>query len=163
VSVFVYLPGPDGRTYRFDGRFNLRTLFPAVVEQALNGLLENTWEPWYGNYLRSQGVTPDQLVKTWECFGQYASYCLEGLDQKNCKEALDDAGFLRCPEPARLVVLAKIGQLMTATMWLALREGTHVGEIQPDIVHLKAVAKQICSLLLSGGQGSFVPKETSPG
>lgn len=148
--MLIPVTGPDGQVIRINPAFNLRFFFPRLVSLALNGLHVDHWEDWYASYLEEHGVTEKQLLDCWQAYSRYAQSCLASVDQKGPVDALQVSGFLDHPQEARLVVLAKMGQLLTASLWLPLRDGTHLGEQPEDIYRLAEQSAQLQLLLLSG-------------
>jgi hypothetical protein len=145
----------NGVAARINPGYNLRFVFPELVRQALLNLTQDRWEPWYKKYLESQNIREEQLIQAWACYGSYARACLQGLDsslsgtaQASPLDALENSGFLGCPDPCKLVILAKVGQLLTATFWQVARDGSYAGEAPPDLVELDAMSSVLLYRLL---------------
>lgn len=133
----------NGSIYRINPLFNLRFFFPALVEQVLKGLKEAVWEDWFKDYLRAADVTEEDLMEAWRCYSRYMEASLSTTDQETPRDAMEQSGFMACKKEARLVVLAKIGQIFTAAVWWPLREGTEVDKIPEDLVKLSVTADNV--------------------
>jgi hypothetical protein len=117
-------------------QYNLRFFFPHLVQEALKGLNKDSWEDWYRPYCEAHKLTEDDLAAAWKGYAAYAQSCLDSPDQDGPLDALMVSGFTSCRPEAQLIVLAKIGQLLTASLWFPLREGTHLGETPEDFLRL---------------------------
>lgn len=146
MSVMISVVGSDGRSYSIDPRFNLRFVFPALLEKARLGLERSRWEPWYEDYLKTAGVSEAELLAAWSGLFSYMQSCLHD-DQTGPRDALQRSGFLAARSEARLVVLAKLGQLLTASLWEPLRDGTTVGLEPDDARRLDEIARRLPDLL----------------
>lgn len=146
----------NGVEARINPGYNLRFVLPELVRQALLNLAHDRWEPWYKKYLESQGISEDQLVYSWACYSRFATACLQGLEsslaghaQASPLDALENCGFLGCPDPCKIVILAKVGQLLTATFWQVARDGTYAGDAPADMLQLDSMSKVLMQQLLA--------------
>lgn len=133
----------NGSIYRINPLFNLRFFFPAIVEQVLRGLKESVWEDWFKDYLTSAGVTEAELLEAWQCYSKYMESCIKDVNQDAPRDAMEASGFMNCKKEARLVILSKVGQVFTASVWWPLREGTEVDTIPEDLVKLSVTADNV--------------------
>lgn len=140
---------------RINPGYNLRFIFPELIRMALVNLQKDRWEPWYKTYLERAGISEEQLIHAWACYGSYARACLQGLDsslagtaQASPLDALENSGFMGCPDPCKIVILAKVGQLLTATFWQVARDGSYAGEAPADLIELDAMSKVLARQLL---------------
>lgn len=133
----------NGTVVRINPLFNLRFFFPAIVEQVVKGLREELWEDWFKESLVNAGVTEADLLTAWECYTKYMAACLSSVDQDAPRDAMNECGFLACKKEARLVILAKIGQIFTASVWWPLREGTEVDKYPDDLVRMALATNKV--------------------
>jgi len=139
----------NGSIYRINPLFNLRFFFPAIIEQAMRGLQQGVWEDWFADYLTAAGVTEEDLLRTWKCYVNYMDGCLASVDQETPREAMQTCGFLDCKKEARLVVLAKVGQIIAASLWWPLREGTEVDSYPDDMAKLNELQNKVFTDMVS--------------
>lgn len=147
MSSLVSLDTPDGRI-SVDLHHHIRFLFPQLVSEAVKGLKKENWEPWYASFVAANGVTEEQLIEGWQAYMRYMQSCLSlDDDQQSPKDALIKSGFIGQPHAVQLVILAKMGQLMTASVWWPLREGTLINEKPIDVSRLAKQADALKEML----------------
>ena len=139
LSVRMRNPA-TGQDHSFNIARDIAYFYPQLVALAGHGLLQDHWEPWYGDYLKEKGVTEEELTKTVAAFTEFCSNATSP-DHPVMPDSLKASGFFDLPQPAQLVFLAKLGQLCAGAFWAGIRAAAHADETPVGIVQLSKAAK----------------------
>ncbi len=112
----------DGRHYNPDR--DLAYCSAHLVNRAMLGLDPEKQEPWVANYLKSQNLTNEDLVKAAEALAKYMNNTILDPEYKEPLDALTAAGFFDLPEAVQTITLAKIGQVYMSLFFTAIRDVT---------------------------------------
>jgi len=145
-----------GEEFSFSPERCVERWYPRMIEAAIEGCREKSWEPWYSTYLQEKEITEEVLLKTLRAYSVFVDLSLDP-EIKSPRDALQQSGFFDCPLPAQLVVLAKVGQLCAGTFWAGVRHSVMVGVVPEPVQTMKAAAAQL-ETLISERWNNAVPK-----
>jgi hypothetical protein len=147
MSMAVRLKDPKtGEEFSFNPERCVERFYPRMLEAAIQGCLKESWEPWYATYLKDHGITEEVLLQTLRAFSVFVDLSLDP-EIKTVRDALQQSCFFDCPQPAQLVVLAKVGQLCAGAFWAGVRHSVMVGVVPEPIQMMKAAAVQLETLI----------------
>lgn len=127
---------PDGTNTRIDPGFNLRFFWPSVAKRLMDITAREL----------EAGTMSVIMAQATAAFCGFAACCLDP-NQGSPEEAARASGFLMFDQKTRDAVLARFGQLMTASLWWPLREGTLQGDLPVDIRGLSRMSENLFNLL----------------
>lgn len=135
--------GPAYAPYR-----DLVNCFTQIARRAAYCLEKDYREPWFDEFLKSTGVTDDDLCAAAVAVAQYINKCrLPELPSP--VEVLEASGFSTLPSPAQLAILAKIGQVTMAMYYAVSRDALRADEKPLGLDSLLAEADKLQSELNS--------------
>lgn len=132
--------------FSFNPERCVERIYPRMLEAAIRGCMEKSWEPWYATYLKDHGITEEVLLKTLRAFSVFVDLSLDP-EIKSVRDALQQSGFFDCPQPAQQVILAKIGQLCAGTFWAGIRHSVMVGVVPEPVQFMRDAAVQLDTLI----------------
>lgn len=135
-----------GEEFSFNPERCVERWYPRMLEAAIEGCREKSWEPWYSTYLKENGVTEEVLLKTLRAYSVFVDLSLDP-EIKSPRDALQQSGFFDYPLPVQLVVLAKVGQLCAGTFWAGIRHSVMVGVVPEPVQMMKAAAVKLEALI----------------
>jgi hypothetical protein len=133
--------GPPYAPYR-----DLVNCFPQIARRAVYCLENDYREPWFDEFLKTTGVTDDDLCAAAVAAAQYINKC-RSPELPSPVEVLEASGFSTLPPPAQLAVLAKIGQVTMAMYYAVSRDALRSDEKPVGLDALLAKADEIQSEL----------------
>lgn len=113
---------PDGKL-SWAPQADLRNFGPRMLDIALSGLAEKSWEPWFAEYAEGCGLAGADLVASGEVFRAALVRFME-YPAGNVGEALAAAGFFAEPLPCQLAIFGRIGQVALGHLAYALGHAT---------------------------------------
>lgn len=121
---------------------------PSLITAAVWGLRKENWEPWIKPYIDQSHVTEADIAAAIEKYALALRAMRMDARISTPKEALEQSGFLACPPAAVVVVMAKIGQIMTGAFFNAIKDVTYIGDgSRKDIEQMVEEAEQVAALL----------------
>jgi len=142
-----------GEEFSFNPERCVERWYPRMLEAAIEGCREKSWEPWYSTYLKENGVTEEILLKTLRAYSVFVDLSLDP-EIKSPRDALQESGFFDYPLPAQMIVLAKVGQLCAGTFWAGVRHSVMVGVVPEPVMMMKTAAAQLEALISSRWNGA---------
>ncbi|TMJ00933.1 MAG: hypothetical protein E6G97_18545 [Alphaproteobacteria bacterium] len=127
---------PDGTNTRIDPAFNLRFFWPSVAKRLMDVTAKEL----------EAGTMSMTEARATAAFCGFAACCLDP-NQGSPEQAAHSSGFLFFDKRIRDAVLARFGQIMTASLWWPLREGTLQGECPVDIKGLSRMSENLFNML----------------
>lgn len=97
--------------------------FSFVVEEVAKRLENEGIWPELRDYLKSKGVTQEDLGKACEGFMLFVASAVEN-PKETMGACLRRSGYLDAPEPAQIAYMAMIGSVMSGIYWVGCREAT---------------------------------------
>lgn len=103
---------------------DLAYFFSPFVQEAMAGLLPEHRAPHICEAMSQLGVTDEDLAKTAEAFASAMQQIVHTDGIQTVYDALRQAGFFDIPMGARLLWLYRLGEVLTAGFFVALRDVT---------------------------------------
>ena len=117
--MIQYRPsGSDGKHYAPER--DLLSCGPKILHLAMAAMEPQWQEPWYRDFLKSNGIETGDLARAVMAFGRAMNSVMSSRDFSAC---LDKSGFTACKPAAQMAVLAKVGQSFIGATWSAVRQG----------------------------------------
>jgi hypothetical protein len=140
-SILQYSP-KDGDTRKYSPNRDIAYVFPQLCKAAIAGLDdEDLWKGGLGQYLRSRGVTVEDIAQAATKFAE-GIVLFTKYGMKSPRAALEQAGFFDTHEVAQDAIMMRLGQVFTGAFFTAIRDVTPMGGQPP-------VARDIESLVYS--------------
>ena len=116
----------DGRSQNIRDAFysparDLAYVGPEIIKRAVMALREEHWEPWLKEFLHSQKITEETLIET-EAPRKLAIAVNGIIKEETPPAALEASGFAALPAPIQLLFYARIGQVLLAATWSAVKD-----------------------------------------
>lgn len=94
---------------------------PEIIKRAMQALREELWEPWLAEFLHSLDITEQTLIDT-EAPRKLAEAVNSIIKAKTPPAALETSGFDKLPAAVQLLFYARIGQVLLAATWSAVKD-----------------------------------------
>lgn len=148
----------DGTQASINPGYNLRFYFPQMCIAVIKSILDAPEEDWVHTYLAEHQISRDEFLQAWQCLGDYLDAALD-TEMGSPAQTLAACGFLHCREAVRFLIMAKLGQVLIASIWEPLREGSMVGERPLDVQTLEKLSRMLVARRLEEARSST---ETTP-
>jgi hypothetical protein len=95
--------------------------FAPLCSLACQSLGRLTWEPWYKDLLETTGTTEADLGEAAAALAKFINGAADPR-VKTCEEAVARSGLLAVKDTAKLVLMAKLGDVCAAYFWTCARD-----------------------------------------
>lgn len=127
MSIGFRPKGGDGPNY--SPQRDLAYITPTILAKAMDALDESCWTAKQRDYFDSVGLTGAAIGEAIDKLAESQRFFVEAVDVQDHVAALKAAGFVDCDPRAQDVVMAAIGNAVTAAWFHAVREVTRMGEV----------------------------------
>lgn len=151
-SIHQYRPkgNPEGLPYA--PQRDLAYIYTPMLCEVFAGLDFENWSDYFREWLDAEGVTEADLGEGVKCFVEAHRMFIRDRSVKSPADAFEKSGFLDLPNPVRIMLFERIGEVVMGGWFIALRDVTMHGRMSPqapDIAEFIA-AGRILSCRLSG-------------
>lgn len=151
--IINFRPPEGGDAFRYSPQRDLAYVYPAMVHEIFSGLDEQNWAPWIRQLMTEHELSQEDLSEATARF--IAAYRLFIRHQtRTLAEVFDRLSWEDTHPIARLVLLARIGEVMTGGWFMALRDVSNRAEpsaAHADFMELLAAGRAAVRRL-SGGE-----------
>lgn len=122
---------PDAMPYCPDR--DLASLYVPAMREALWGLDQVNWRPFFKDWMDACGLTEETLGEGVRRFVEAHRFFTGHPEIKEPVEALARAGFTDMPPAVQAAIYFRIGEVITAGFFIALRDVTTKGDCPPNV------------------------------
>ncbi len=132
----------DGSGPMYSPHRDVAYIYRSIIGHAFTGLEQANWEEWYGSYLKHHKTTEADLGEGAKCLADAINYFTGEEKALNTVEALTKAGFYKLPYPVQITIFARLGMVLTGTMFSGIRDVTQMGEEPPAEVGKREIVAE---------------------
>jgi hypothetical protein len=125
---------------------DLINCFPQIARRAAYLLAPEAREPWFEEYLKSAGVTDDELSEAAKCVALYINHTCDPTIGDPL-EVLALSGFNKLSVAAQLAILARVGQVTMAMFFACARDALRPNEKPTGLDQLIADSGKIAAAI----------------
>jgi len=94
---------------------------PSIARAAMAAMEEKWWEPWFKEYMESQGLSYQSMLETRAplLFGKALTQVIRAKDPV---VALKESGFADLPPAIQMIFYTRIGQCFLAAIWSGVKD-----------------------------------------
>lgn len=131
-----------------------------AMREAIAGLDKAHWSLWMETYLRENSITEEDLAKAVAALTKSHELFLT-TDLRSPAEALERGGFSEQPVAARLLLFARLGEVMLGGFWAAVRWVSKQGNPPPTECQLEELvaAGRLVLDMYNGAHSPLDPAE----
>lgn len=147
MSGYIQLRPQHGDERFYSPNGDLAHNFIDLLKRTAYGLDPGVIDKFYADYMSFTGCTFENLG---ECMRALVDYVKHANDPKvqSPKDALELAGFFSLPESAQLIVMAKLGQIVTCAYFTRTREANDPNVVKVEADKLMEVAEQASKVMM---------------
>lgn len=122
---------------------DLVNIFSPMLREVFEGLDAVKWEAYFKGWLEAEGVTEDQFSEGIKCFVEAMRLFIRDREVDHPYKAFEKAGFYQLPNPIRVLLFERIGEVITGGFFVAIRDVTTQGMPSP-------AQADMCAMIAAG-------------
>ncbi len=131
-SVHQYRPKgqPDAPAYA--PQRDLAYLYAPMLKETFAGLDEPNWQDYFKGWLEATDVTEEDLGKGVGCFVEAHRLFIRDREVDTPEDAFEKAGFFDLPNPVRVLIFERLGEVIMGGWFVAIRDISVQGHESPE-------------------------------
>jgi len=132
---------------------DLVNLYPHALREAIMGLDKVHWQDYFAGWMEATNTTQDDLGEGVRLFVEAQHLFVGDPTITQPVEAFEKVGFFLLPHPVRIMLYQRLGEVMAAGFFVALRDVTLAGDVPPNEADIAAyvAAGRVMAAQVTGG------------
>jgi len=155
--VHQYKPKGDPNAPLYAPHRDLAYIYTPMLKEVFAGLDHINWQEYFSDWLEATEVTEGDLAEGVRCFVEAHQMFIRDRSVENPEDAFVKSGFMDLPNPVRVLIFERVGEVVMGGWFIALRDITYHGQLPSNAVEIAdmVAAGRCLAKRLSG----HVPRE----
>lgn len=156
-SIMNFRPKGDPDAAPYAPQRDLANIYTPMLKEVFAGLDQVNWADYFAGWLEATHVTEEDLGKGVACFVEAHRLFIRDRAVKTPHDAFEKAGFWELPNPVRILIFERIGEVVMGGFFIALRDVTYSG--RPSSVHTDFTEMLAAGRTLAGMLSQHQPRD----